>query len=125
MNKFLKVLLGTGLYLLDQSDHATKGTRGRVANRVDDLRDLAQEKYEAAADRVSRVSNAVRGSSDDETIAHALRFVAGLGIGVGVGLLFAPASGSDTRTMLSERAQDLGDHVRRRFSHTPHASAAD
>ena len=30
MNKFLQLLLGAGLYVLDQSDKATKATRNRA-----------------------------------------------------------------------------------------------
>ena len=63
MNKFLKLLLGTSLYLLDQSDSLTKGARDRAADRFSDLRDVAQEKFETASDRVTRASRAIRGES--------------------------------------------------------------
>lgn len=39
-------------------------------------------------------------------------FLAGLGIGIGLGILFAPMSGEDTRTNLSQRASDLADSAR-------------
>ena len=44
MKKLLKTLLGTSLYLLEQSDDAQKG-RNRAASRIDDLRDAVQQKY--------------------------------------------------------------------------------
>ena len=39
-------------------------------------------------------------------------FLAGLGIGIGLGILFAPMSGEETRSNLSQRASDLADSAR-------------
>ncbi|HWR14286.1 MAG TPA: YtxH domain-containing protein [Terriglobales bacterium] len=39
-------------------------------------------------------------------------FLMGLGIGVGLGVLFAPMSGEETRSRLSETASDLADSAR-------------
>lgn len=39
-------------------------------------------------------------------------FLAGLGIGIGLGVLFAPMSGEDTRSNLTQRAGDLADSAR-------------
>jgi gas vesicle protein len=39
-------------------------------------------------------------------------FLAGLGIGVGLGLIFAPMTGEDTRSNLSQRASDLADSAK-------------
>jgi len=59
MKKLLKMLLGTGLYVLEQSDR-TNNVRDRAARKLDDLRDVVQHKYEDAADRVARASRAIR-----------------------------------------------------------------
>jgi hypothetical protein len=115
MNKFLKLLLGTSLYLLEQSDGATKGVRDRAGDHLSDLRDAAQEKYETAADRVARASRAIRGE-DSHLLSNTLRFVAGLGIGIGVGLILAPASGEETRNVIAGRVHEMGDRVRNKFS---------
>ena len=61
MKKFLKVALGTSLFILDQSDRARKNVRERVGNQVDDLRDVAQANYQVAADRIGRVADTIRG----------------------------------------------------------------
>jgi hypothetical protein len=116
VKKILKLLLGTSLYLLDQPDRATKHARGRVAGRVDGLRDLAQQKYKVTAGRFARAARAFRGSGEHRAIRNSLRFAAGVGIGVGVALLTAPSTGEQTRTLLAEKAQKLGGNVRRRFS---------
>ena len=125
MKKFMKVAqiaLGTGLYLLDQSDRASDGLRERFSDQVDDIRDRAddlrgraKDTYNTATDRVSRASQVLRGD-DESAIWDILRFAAGLGIGIGVGLLIAPANGEETRAKLAEKAQEFGGTVRDRFA---------
>jgi len=115
MNNFLKLLLGTGLYLLEQSDRATKKVRQTAAGNLDDLRDLAQEKYETATDRFAHASRALRGD-DNRVLGNALRLAAGIGIGIGIGMIFAPASGEETRSSIAGKVQVFGDNVRRTFS---------
>ncbi len=121
MNKFLKLLLGTSLYLLEQSDHTTKKARDRAAERIDDLQDVARQKYQTAADRVARASRAIRGE-DHEVLSNLLRFAAGVGVGVGVGLILAPASEEETRSAIAGRVHEMGDSVRRKFSSEAHSA---
>jgi hypothetical protein len=115
MNKFLKILLGTGIYLLEQSDEATKEARARASEHIDDLRDAAQQKYRVAANRVAKASRAIRGE-DISTAGNILRFAAGMGVGIGVGLLLAPASGDETRDAINHRVREFGGKVRQQFS---------
>jgi hypothetical protein len=114
MKKALKMLLGTSLYLLEQSDR-THDMRDRAARKIDDLRDAVQQKYEDAADRVARASKAIRGE-DNPALGNAVRLAAGIGVGIGLGLLFAPASGQDTRRAIAGGVQQFGDKVRKRVS---------
>jgi hypothetical protein len=116
MKKVFKVALGTGLFVVDQLDRATKSTRERVGDQVDDLRDLAQDRSSGAADRIARASKRFRTEDDNRAIWNVVRFAAGVGIGVGVGLLAAPANGKETRTKLAEKAQELGGNVRQYFA---------
>ncbi len=115
MNKLVKLLLGTGLYLLEQSDNTTKNVRDRAVQQMDDLRNAAQQKYETAAGRMARASRAIRGD-DTDLLRSALFFAAGAGIGIGVGLILAPASGEETRGEIAGRVREIGDKVRRQFS---------
>jgi hypothetical protein len=115
MNKFLKLLLGTSLYLLEQSDSGTRKVRERAVGEIEDLRDAARARYETAADRVIRASRAIRGE-DRHIVDSALWFVGGVGVGVGVGLILAPASGEETRSVIAEKVQDIGVKVRQQFS---------
>jgi hypothetical protein len=115
MNKFLKLLLGTSLYVLEQSDQTTRKVRDRAAGEINDLRDSAQAKYEVAVDRLTKASRAIRGE-DNHMFGNALRFAAGLGVGVGLGLILAPASGEETRSALVGKVQGFGDKVKKQFS---------
>lgn len=75
MKKFLKLLLGASLFILDQSDRAARTVRERVGGRVDDLSDLAKQKYQVAADRVASASRALR-NDENRGVRNALRFAA-------------------------------------------------
>jgi YtxH-like protein len=103
MNKFLKSILKTAVYLLDQSDRVAADMRDRVddvGDRMSDLRDRARDLY----------------GHEDHTLRNVLTFAAGVGVGIGAGMLFAPASGEDIRSSIGEKVQDIGDRVRTRFS---------
>jgi len=123
MNKFLKLLLGAGLFLLEQ-DHLTKNKRDRATRQINDFRDEASRKYDAAADRVGRASRALRGE-DNHAFGNALRLATGIGVGIGVGVLLAPANGQQTRRAIAAKAQELGERLRKQmFPISRRASAA-
>ena|ERR1700724_444388 len=122
MKNLLRTLLGTSLFLLEQSDDA-KTVRDRVARKIDDLRDVVQQKYEDAAGRVAKASRAIRGE-DNQALGNALRIAAGIGVGIGVGLLLAPASGQETRSAIAGGVRQIGNEVRKQvFSERARAAA--
>jgi gas vesicle protein len=45
-----------------------------------------------------------------------LTFAAGVSLGLGAGILFAPASGQETRNSIADKVQGMGTNVRERFS---------
>jgi hypothetical protein len=107
MNKLLKSVLKTVVYLLDQTESVAEDMRDRVADSVDragdrmsDLRDRARDFY----------------PGEDHTLRNILTFAAGVGVGVGAAILFAPASGEEIRNQIGEKVQDIGERVRDRFS---------
>jgi uncharacterized protein YjbJ (UPF0337 family) len=107
MNKFLKSVLKTAVYFLEQSDRLAADVRDRVADTVDrasdraaDLRDRAQVLYEG----------------EDHTVRNLLTFAAGVAVGVGAGMLLAPASGEELRGSIEEKVHDISDRVKSRFS---------
>lgn len=102
----LSTLIGTGLYLLDP-------LRNRIADRLDDLSDRSSDIYDLASDRLGRASRVVRGE-DHRFMSSAGAMLLGMGVGVGLGLLFAPASGEETRNNISNKVHDFGDRMRER-----------
>jgi len=101
VNKFLRSLLKAGVYLLEQSDHAAADIRDRAKARVEDLTD--------------RAGRAIRGQ-EDHTVRDAISFAAGAALGVGVAILFAPASGEETRSALAGKVRNVGNRVREQLS---------
>ena len=107
MNKLLKSVLKTIVYLLEQTENVAEEMRDRVAegvdraaDRVSDLRDRAQDLY----------------PGEDHTLRNILTFAAGVGVGIGAAMLLAPASGEEIRSQIGEKVQDIGGRVRDRFS---------
>ncbi|MBA3912734.1 MAG: YtxH domain-containing protein [Acidobacteriales bacterium] len=103
-NDIFKALIGAGLYLLDP-------VRDRLAGRMDDVADRAQDTYEEATSRLDRASRAIRGE-DSNAMGSFTALLIGVGIGVGVGMLLAPASGEETRNNIAGKVQDVSDRVR-------------
>jgi hypothetical protein len=92
MNRTLKMLLRTGLNVLEQSDRATEPVREHIAKTAD----LLQRK--------------LRG--EDHTLRYVLTFAAGVGVGVGVGILTAPGSGAQSRNSISEKVREVGKRIK-------------
>jgi len=101
------VLLDTGLYLLDSF-------RERLPDNVDDIKGRVRETYDAASERVSRATDALRGEEDSQILGKVGALLIGVGIGVGIGVLIAPASGEETRSEINDKISDFGDKVRER-----------
>ena len=92
MNKTMKMLLRTGLNLLEQSDRVTEPVR---------------EHFAETADLVRR---RIRG--EDHTLRYVLAFAAGVGVGVGVGILTAPISGAQSRNSISDKVREVGKRIK-------------
>jgi hypothetical protein len=92
MNRTLKMLLRTGLNLLEQSDRVTEPVREHIAETADLVR------------------RRIRG--EDHTLRYVLTFAAGVGVGVGVGILTAPGSGAQNRNSISEKVREVGNRIK-------------
>ena len=100
VNKFIKAALKTGLYVLDLSDKATADMRNRMHDGIEDLTDRTKEAI---------------GGPVDHSFRNVVSLAAGVGFGVAVGMLFAPASGKETRSSIAAKVQDAGARVWERF----------
>ena len=92
MNRTLKMLLRTGVNILEQSDRATVPVREHIAETVELLR------------------RKVRG--EDHTLRYVLTFAAGVGVGVGVAILTAPASGEKSRSAIAGKMREVGERAK-------------
>ena len=101
MNKLLRSLLKTVVYLLEQSDRDTGDMADRVKDRVQNL--------------ARRARHAIY-RQEDHRVRNAISFAAGIGLGIGVGMLLAPSPGEETRRSIAGKVQDFGDKVKERFS---------
>jgi len=100
----LGVLLGTGLYLLDN-------LREHVPDNLDDIKGRARETYETASERLGRATDAFAGKEDSQMFGKVGALLIGVGIGVGVGLLIAPARGEQPRADIAKKVSDFGEKV--------------
>ncbi len=103
-NSFLKSLLKTAVYVMDQT-----------AEQVD----RASDRVSQISDRASQIADDARTAifpEEDHTLRNVLMFAAGVGVGVGAGLLLAPASGEKIRNSIGEKVQDITDKVKGRKS---------
>ena len=103
----LNVLLGTGLYLIDN-------LRACLPDNMDSVKSRVRDTYDTAYQRVSRATDALRGEEDSHVFGKLGALLIGVGIGVGVGLLIAPASGEETRADIADKVSDFGEKVRAR-----------
>jgi hypothetical protein len=108
MNQFLRLLFGLGLTLTEPKQRHR--IYDRVSDRLDDFADQATRTYENATDRIGRAYRSARGD-DHPALAGAASFLIGVGVGVGAGLLFAPASGKETRDAIAEKFERFESSV--------------
>jgi uncharacterized transporter YbjL len=101
VNKLLRSLLKTGVFLLEQSDQATAEVRDRMREGTEDIS--------------SRTRQAMR-SPQSYVARDILTFAAGMSLGLGLGILFAPAPGYQTRNTIADKMEEVGNKVRGRFA---------
>ncbi|HET9407482.1 MAG TPA: YtxH domain-containing protein [Candidatus Sulfotelmatobacter sp.] len=107
MNKYLRSILRTAMYVIDQFDSASSNLRDHVSDHADRVSDRL-------SDIADRGHDIIYG--EDHTLRHILLFAAGVGVGVGAGMLLAPTSGEELRSNMRNKVQDIGDRVRDRVS---------
>jgi hypothetical protein len=110
-DKWLNMLVGAGLYLLDP-------VRDRLGDKIDSVSERAKDVYDEASGRVRKASRAITGE-DRSGISSTAALLLGVGVGVALGILFAPASGEQVRRNIAESAREFGGRIRRGVSGEP------
>ena len=95
LNKLVRSILKTAVYVMDQT-----------AQQVDRASERASEMAEDARSAIY--------PQQDHTVRNLVAFAAGIGVGVGAGLLLAPSSGTELRSSISDKVQEIGNKVRNR-----------
>ncbi len=112
-NGFLKSLLKTAVYVMDQTAEQVE----RASNHATHIADQAKSAVDNAASTIY--------PREDHTLRNLLSFAAGVGIGVGAGMLLAPSSGAEIRSSISDRVQNITDKVKGRVSTQPYATGTE
>jgi hypothetical protein len=91
MNRLLKSLLQTGLYLLQQPDRGVEPVRDPIVETA----------YQVAR----------RLKGEDHTLRYILTFAVGVGVGLGVGILTAPPSGEERHSASAGKVRRASDRA--------------
>ncbi len=95
LDKFVRSILKTAVYMMDQT-----------ADRVD-----------RASDRAIHYADEARSAiypREDNTVRNVISFAAGIGLGMAAGVLLAPSSGAELRGSISDKVHDIGNRVKGR-----------
>ena len=92
LNKLLKSVLKTAVYLMDE----TADSMDRVSERASSIAENAR---------------GVMGTQESHGFRNFMSFVLGVGVGVGAGMLLAPSSGEELRNTITDKVQDISERV--------------
>jgi hypothetical protein len=80
-----------------------------ITSKYEDVSEAVASKYEDAAERLEAARAALQGES--YWPSRVTGFLLGVGVGAGLGILLAPASGSETREAVRDKAAEIKDRV--------------
>lgn len=102
-----RLAMKVGLIVTDARTWAA--VQDEIKDRANDIGDAVKQKYEETADHIAAARSELQRNSD--WLARTTSLLAGVGVGVAVAMLFAPASGEETRAKLREKAMDAKSSV--------------
>jgi len=108
-----KVRAAVGNRIKDSVDDITD----TVSGKYEDISDTVAARYDTAVDRLEAAADAFQGKG--YWPSRATGFLLGVGVGAGLGILLAPASGSETRESVREKAVDVTNRIRRSVTAMP------
>lgn len=122
------VRLGAKLSLLFTDPKIRSAVGNQIKESVDDVADKTASKYgevsdsvastyEDAVDRFQAAADAFQGKG--HWPSRLTGFLIGVGVGAGLGLLLAPASGSEIRATVRDKAADMTERIHRAVTKMP------
>jgi gas vesicle protein len=102
-------LLFTDPKLRDTISGQLKDSLDGMKERVEDVNDRVSSTYEDTADRLTAARTALQGQSSWPS--RTAGFLLGVGIGAGLGILFALASGSETREAVRDKVGGVKNRI--------------
>lgn len=105
--KWARAALKLGLLITDAKLWSSLGDQLR--DRVSDVGDEVQRRYEDTTDRLHDAHMALHGRS--HWLTHTASFIGGLGLGAGLGMLLAPVSGEEARYALKNKVVRMKNKV--------------
>jgi hypothetical protein len=94
-----RLAMRAGLLLTDAK--LWSAVQNQMRDRVDEMSETINEKYDDASSRLANASDALRGRSQWPSWGS---FLLGVGIGTGIGILVAPGAVDKVRDKFNERA---------------------
>lgn len=88
-----------------------------VADKYDDVSDTVASKYEDAVGRLEAATDALQGKT--HWSSRATGFLLGVGIGAGLAILLAPASGTEIRESIRDKATEVKNKIRESVTRMP------
>ena len=108
-----KVRAAVGDQLKDRMDDLSDAVTGKY----NDVSDTVASKYDDVVDRMEAAADALQGKSF--WYSPAAGFLLGVGVGAGLGILLAPASGTEMRETVRDKAAAIKDKFRDSISKMP------
>jgi len=102
----------------DRLKDSVNDVTDNISDKYNGAADSVSKTYEDAADRLEAATDALQGKS--HWSSRVTGFLLGVGIGAGLGILLAPASGSETRESVREKAVDVKNKIRHSVSRMPY-----
>ncbi len=112
---WVRLAAKVGLLFTEPKVRAAVGDK--IKDGVDDMADTVSDKYNDAVDRLEAASDAFQGKG--YWPSRVAGFLIGVGVGAGLGILLAPASGSETRESVRDKAFEVKNKIRRSVMSVP------
>jgi gas vesicle protein len=108
VSRLMRLLFSAGMVLT--APEGRDEVRDAASDQFDEVKERAAKGYDEVRHRIRRASRAIQGD-EGGGMSNAVGLLAGVAVGVAVGMLFAPASGEETRALIMDKVQDVQERA--------------